>query len=104
SDSDGGRAFSPRACTVFGPKLIATRGYFQDRALESRCLTEETGGRKLRDDIPINLTADYKREALEPRNKLLMFRFRSFGKRAVHPALVDRPIEPRMQQVVLPVL
>jgi hypothetical protein len=104
SESVSGREFSPRAYSVFGPKLIATRGYFQDRALESRCLTEETGGRKLRDDIPINLTADYKREALELRNKLLMFRFRSFGKRAADPALVDRSIEPRLAQIFVPLL
>src|SRR3989475_2579414 len=104
SESVSGREFSPRAYTVFGPKLIATRGYFQDRALESRCLTEETGGRKLRDDIPINLTADYKREALELRNKLLMFRFRSFGKRQIDPALVDRSIEPRLAQIFVPLL
>src|SRR5438128_6557429 len=96
--------FSPRAYSVFGPKVVATRGYFQDRALESRCLTEETGGRKLRDNIPINLTGDYKREALELRNKLLMFRFRSFGKRAVDPALVDRSIEPRLAQIFVPLL
>src|SRR3989441_7070691 len=104
SESVSGREFSPRAYTVFGPKLIATRGYFQDRALESRCLTEETGGRKLRDDIPINLTADYKREALELRNKLLMFRFRSFGKRQIDPALADRSIEPRLAQIFVPLL
>ena len=104
SESVGGREFSPRAYTVFGPKLIATRGYFQDRVLESRCLTEETGGRKLRDDIPINLTGDYKREALELRNKLLMFRFRSFGKRQIDPALVDRSIEPRLAQIFVPLL
>ncbi|PYV20279.1 MAG: hypothetical protein DMG27_23420 [Acidobacteria bacterium] len=104
SESVSGREFSPRAYTVFGPNLIATRGYFQDRALESRCLTEETGGRKLRDDIPINLTADYKREALELRNKLLMFRFRSFGKRQIDAALVDRSIEPRLAQIFVPLL
>src|SRR3989475_7288781 len=104
SESVSGREFSPRAYTVFGPKLIATRGYFQDRALESRCLTEETGGRKLRDDIPINLTADYKREALELRTKLLMFRFRSFGKRQIDPALADRSIEPRLAQIFVPLL
>src|SRR6266571_1230831 len=90
--------------SVFGPKLIATRGYFQDRALESHCLTEETGGRKLRDDIPINLTAEYKREALELRNKLLMFRFRNYAKREVDPALVDRSIEPRLAQIFVPLL
>src|SRR5437870_3914344 len=104
SESLSGREFSPRAYTVFGPKLIATRGYFQYRALESRCLTEETGGRKLRDDMPINLTGDYKREALELRNKLLMFRIRSFGKRQIDPALADRSIEPRLTQIFVPLL
>jgi hypothetical protein len=104
SESVSGREFSPRAYSVFGPKLIATRGYFQDRALESRCLTEEMGGRKLRDDVPINLPANYKDEARELRNKLLTFRFRNFGKRTVDPALVDRSIEPRLAQVFVPLL
>jgi len=104
SESVNGREFSPRAYTVFGPKLVSTRGFFQDRALESRCLTEETGGRKLREDIPINLTATYKQEALELRNKLLMFRFRNFGKCQIDPALVDRSIEPRLAQIFVPLL
>src|SRR5438477_2932146 len=104
SESVSGREVSPRAYTVFGPKLIATRGYFQDRALESRCLTEETGGRKLRDDIPINLTGEYKREALAMRNKLLTFRFRNLAKRTIDPSLVDRSIEPRLAQVFVPLL
>jgi hypothetical protein len=84
--------------------LIATRGYFQDRALESRCLTEEMGGRNMRIEIPINLTSLYKHEALELRNKLLMFRFRNFGKRSIDPALVDRSIEPRLAQIFVPLL
>src|SRR3989449_4105584 len=104
SESVSGREFSPRAYTVFGPKLIATRGYFQDRALESRCLTEETSGRKLRNDIPINLTGEYKREALELRNKLLMFRFRNFRKCGIDSSLVDRSIEPRLAQIFVPLL
>jgi hypothetical protein len=45
SEATGNRGeFNPRAYEMYGPKLIATRGYFEDRALESRCLTEETGG------------------------------------------------------------
>jgi hypothetical protein len=104
SESVRGKEFSPRAYSVFGPKLVATRGFFQDRALESRCLTEETGGRRLRDDIPINLTADYKREARELRNKLLMFRFRNAAKRQIDPTLVDRSIEPRLAQIFVPLL
>lgn len=104
SESVRGREFSPRAYSVFGPKFVSTRGYFQDRALESRCLTEEMGGRQLREDIPINLTAEYKREALALRNKLLMFRFRNVGKCQVDPTLVDRSIEPRLAQIFVPLL
>jgi hypothetical protein len=104
SESVSGREFSPRAYSVFGPKLIATRGYFQDRALESRCLTEETGGRRLREDIPINLSGDYKREALALRNKLLMFRLKNYGSRTADPGLVDRTVEPRLAQVFTPLL
>jgi len=104
SESVNGREFSPRAYTVFGPKLVSTRGFFQDRALESRCLTEEMGGRRLRDDIPINLTAEYKSEPRELRNRLLMFRFRNHSKRHVDPTLVDRSIEPRLTQIFVPLL
>ena len=66
--------FSPRAFQVYGPKLVATRGLYEDRALESRFITEETGSRGLRRDIPINLPAAYKEEALHLRNKLLLYR------------------------------
>src|SRR6266498_296561 len=47
--------FNPRAYTVFGPKIVATRGFFEDKALESRCLTEAMGQTGLREDVPINL-------------------------------------------------
>ncbi len=47
--------FSPRAFRVFGPKIIASRGSYDDRALESRFITEDMGNRSLRNDIPINL-------------------------------------------------
>lgn len=104
SESVRGREFDPRAYTVFGPKLVATRGYFEDRALESRCVTEEMGGRRLRGDIPINLATDWKTQARDIRNKLLMFRLRNFGKRSIDATLVDRSIEPRLSQVFTPLL
>jgi hypothetical protein len=69
TEVSGKGEFNPRAYAVFGPKLIATRGYFEDRALESRCLTEEMGQRRLRDDIPIHVSPAYKDEALHLRNK-----------------------------------
>src|SRR3990172_9267044 len=64
------REFNPRAYAVFGPKLVATRRPFEDRALESRCITEEMGQSKLREDVPINMPATHKEEALRLRNKL----------------------------------
>lgn len=98
------REFNPTAYAVFGPKIVATRGYFQDRALESRCITEEMGQQHLRYDVPIGLLPAYKQEALSIRNKLLLFRFRNFHKRGSIESLVDRTIEPRLNQVFVPLL
>ena len=98
------REFNPTAYTVFGPKLVATRGFFQDRALESRCLTEQMGQQRLRRDVPINLPACHKEEARTLRNKLLLFRFHNYHKRIPTEELVDRSIEPRLNQVFAPLL
>src|SRR5262249_26918021 len=98
------REFNPRAYAVFGPKLVATRGAFDDRALESRFLTEEMGHAPLRDEIPISLPQEYKAEALELRNKLLRFRFRRRRERDGAEDLVDRTIEPRLNQIFVPLL
>src|SRR5882724_972444 len=98
------KEINPQAFAVFGPKLVATRSAFEDRALESRCLTEEMGGAKLRDDIPLNLPASHKEEALHLRNKLLLFRFRNLGKPRNLAAMVDRTIEPRLAQVFAPLM
>ena len=55
------REFNPTAYTVFGPELVATRGFFEDRALESRCLTEQMGSAAA-ETFPINLPASTKRK------------------------------------------
>jgi hypothetical protein len=104
SEISNQREFNPRAYAVFGPKLVATRGFFEDRALESRFLTEEMGQHRLREDVPINLSFDYKEESLHLRNKLLLFRFRNLHKCAVMESLVDRTIEPRLNQIFVPLL
>jgi hypothetical protein len=104
SETVKGKEFNPKGYNVFGPKLVATRGYFQDNALESRCITEEMGQRRLREDIPINLTDEHKEKALQLRNKLLMFRFRNFGKRDINPGLAIEGIEARLNQIFIPLL
>ena len=96
--------FNPKAFHVFGPKIVATRGSYDDRALESRFVTENMDGRKLRGDIPINLPPHFEEEAQKLRNKLLRFRFERRRTIAIDDALVDRSLEPRMNQVLIPLL
>ncbi len=104
SEVSASKEINPQAFAVFGPKLVATRGAFEDRALESRCLTEEMGSGPLREDIPLNLPPEWKEEALGLRNKLLLFRLRNYEKPRDLSALADRSIEPRLAQVFAPLL
>lgn len=57
------KEFNPRAFNVYGPKVLATRGYYDDKALESRFLTEDMGQGPLRKDIPISLPNSWEEEA-----------------------------------------
>jgi hypothetical protein len=96
------REYNPKAFQVFGPKLVATRGEYDDPALESRFLTEEMGRSRLRDDVPINLPPEYASEALKLRNKLLLYRLRTFHVVAVDPEAMDPALEPRLNQILVP--
>src|SRR5439155_15777960 len=46
----------------------------------------------------------HKEEALHLRNKLLLFRFRNLHKHQASEELVDRAIEPRLNQIFVPLL
>ena len=98
------KEFNPQAFKVFGPKIIAMRGSFEDKALESRFLTEEMGTRPLREDIPIGLPASLKEEALELRNRLLHFRLCNLFKIKTDPSVISPDIEPRLNQTALSLL
>jgi hypothetical protein len=58
---------------------MSTRQDFQDRALETRCITLRTQEGNLRADIPRQLPAVFFTEALELRNKLLRWRFENYA-------------------------
>lgn len=85
---------------VYGPKVFATRRRFKDVALEARCLTHvmrETD----RDDIPPVLGKKFFEEQQELRNKLLLFRLRSYfsiDTEATASLNLDG-IEPRLRQI-----
>jgi hypothetical protein len=98
------REFNPQAFQVFGPKIVATRGSYEDRALESRFITEEMGARQLRTDIPINLPDSFAEEARELRNKLLLYRFHRRHEVRLDESLVDLRLEPRQNQILVPLL
>lgn len=95
------KEINPRAYHVFGPKLVATRGSFEDRALESRFITEDMGRRALREDIPINLPAHARDEARGLRNRLLLYRFRHYGMRTLGQP-TSRTFTPRFHQIFAP--
>lgn len=83
----------------FGPKILATRMTYKDKALESRCLTyimEETD----REDIPPTLPQKFFEDERTLRNKLLMFRFRNRDR--INLKMIEgfsiSNIEPRLKQ------
>lgn len=96
--------FDPQAFVVFGPKIVAMRGSYDDQALESRFLTEEMGQRPVRKDIPINLPDSQKVEAQQLRNRLLDYRLRNWNVVKVAPDLVDSTRSARMNQILVPLL
>jgi hypothetical protein len=98
------KEFNPAAFRVFGPKIVSMRGSFRDRALESRFLTEEMGGRAMRGDIPIQLPNSLKDEALALRNRLLHFRLTDLFTIASDPERAIVGIEPRLNQTALSLL
>jgi hypothetical protein len=98
------KEFNPRAFKVFGPKIIAMRGRYDDPALESRFLTEDMGQRPLRTGIPIFLPASFEAEAQELRNKLLHHRLCHLFDTKPDPAVLMTGVEPRTNQIALPLL
>jgi hypothetical protein len=98
------KEFNPYAFKVFGPKIIAMRGSFDDRALESRFFTEETGRRPLRTDIPIHLPPEMRSEALSLRNRLLHFRFCNRFVIKADPSVLMKGVEPRLNQTASSIL
>lgn len=97
------REFDPQAFVVYGPKIVGMRQTYEDRALESRFLSiEMLPGR--RNEAPLNLPRSQEADALELRNKLLGYRLRVRPRIALDPSLADPDLEPRTNQILLPIL
>lgn len=95
----GGTAYKVRRFNVFGPKIFGAREGFSDQAMDSRCLTHYTTSSILRADIPLDLTPDFDRQALQLRNRLLDFRLKHWQPVTIDPNDVDRTIMSRLAQI-----
>ena len=95
-DKDNG--FHPTSYHVFGPKILSSRGRYEDDATESRCLTFETIKRRVRKEVPLQLGPEFVEETVALRNRLLGFRFENL--RAIKPNDAPlRHLEPRVAQI-----
>jgi len=81
------------------PKIISSRRTFQDKALESRCITEKMK-QTSRKDIPDSLPNEFFEEQQLLRRKLLMFRFKNYFNVNIDSGKnIDLgDIEPRLKQ------
>jgi len=82
------------------PKILATRKTFEDKAVESRCITHIMTG-TTNTKIPTNLNDDFFDGALKIRNKLLMWRFRNYWD--IDPEVkvdLGTELESRVKQIV----
>lgn len=102
SESVNGKDFRPRAFKVFGPKIVAMRGRYDDPALESRFITETASAKPPRSSIPINLPKQQEADAQTLRNRLLLWRFRNHGQITVRDDCRLKDFEPRLRQILLP--
>jgi len=100
---DKNSGFEPEAFMTYGPKLLAMRGEFKDKALASRCLTSEMGAATLREDIPIQLPEHFwQTEAPYLRSLLLRYRLEHWKPHIeIDNAAIDVSIEPRLNQITL---
>jgi len=104
SEPTNSKNWEPHSYNVFGPKILATRKRWTDRALESRCLTWESEG-LTRGDIPLVLGPRFRSEAAALCSKLLGFRLDYLPKVIafnLEDARLVGNLEPRLQEILLP--
>jgi hypothetical protein len=103
--SEGRGNYSVKAFRVFGPKIVASKERYKDKALESRFIVEQMGQSKVRKDIPLNLDRGFYEHAKNLRNQLLRWRLDNY-----HDDFEDvekdteADVHPRLQQISLPLL
>lgn len=102
---EGRGNYSTKTFNIFGPKIIASKERYDDKALESRFIVEQMGQTKMREDIPLNLDKDFYEQAQKLRNKLLSWRLENyFADFRDQQVGIDSDVHPRLRQIALPLL
>jgi hypothetical protein len=94
--------WEPTAYFTYGPKILATRGEFKDKALESRMFTHTMNGSPMRANVPLLLSKSFWVEACALRNQLLLWRFQHATSVELDPYERIAGVEPRLNQIILP--
>jgi hypothetical protein len=99
---DKATGFETEAFVCYGPKVIAMRGEFHDKALTSRFLTKEMS-ETTRRDIPIEMPREFELEEA-PGLRAMLLRYRLEHWRPfieLNYQALDLSIEPRLNQITL---
>lgn len=94
--------FEPTAFNVFCPKVIGGRMEFQDKATESRCLTEIMKATK-RTDIK-EIDSDFYGEAEHIRNMCFAYKLENLSDYSFNNSYNLTGFEPRLKQILKPLL
>lgn len=107
-DYFGNKVLEPEPFDTFGPKLIAMREDFRDKAVGSRSLTIHVVGKSAEElldaGVPIQIDDEFRARAIELRNKLLRWRLEHFVENIeLSNDLVDVNLSARLNQVTMAV-
>jgi hypothetical protein len=102
--TEGDNIYAVRTYNVFGPKIVASRERFKDKALESRFIARVLTNKQPRKDIPLNLGLDFDEESQIIRSKLLMFRLKNSRKLSDKPFTHIPNIPMRFNQIMEPLV
>lgn len=107
-DYHGNKVLEPEPFDTFGPKLIAMREDFKDKAVSSRSLTVHVVGKsaeELMDNgVPLQIDEEFREKASQLRNKLLRWRLENYVENIeLGNDLVDVNLSARLNQVTMAV-
>lgn len=92
--------FITKTFHVYGPKILASREPFSDKALESRCLTQIMFPQE-KVSSPVHLPEKFEADALHLRNQLLAFRFKFYGLISANEETLPKIKDNRLKQSAL---